>query len=163
MNLLGAAAVAISDLVDEAHFRVTGLRGEASAALLTIGTRPGRSIEHLRQTVGLSHSGTVRIVDRLEARAWVKREDVTDGREVKLSLTTAGEVVFHDLLAARRKVLDAALGTVGSADGESLERSLASLLQALPATREDAWRICRLCEHGVCRKTACPVGSAVDE
>ena len=40
-------------------------------------------------------------------------------------------------------------------------RAAGLLLAQLPVSRVDAWRICRTCEHDVCRGTACPVGSAV--
>jgi hypothetical protein len=44
----------------------------------------------------------------------------------------------------------------------SLERLAERLLQSLPKPdRADAWRICRLCEHTVCRGDDRPVGRSV--
>ncbi|MFW6201244.1 MAG: MarR family transcriptional regulator [Gemmatimonadota bacterium] len=161
VNLLGAAAVAVGDRLDEAVTRIAGLKGEAPAALLTVGTRPGRPIEQLRRALGLSHSGTVRLVDRLERRGWVRRRSRRGGREVHLELTAEGGTVFAELLEARRAALEDLLAPVPEQERVCLERALASVLGGLPADRDDARRICRLCEHAVCRGSACPVGSAV--
>lgn len=162
-NLLGAAALAVTDRVDARMRETSGLGGQAPAALLTVGSRPGRPIKHLSRSLGLSHSGTVRLVDRLEDRGWVARGESADGRAVTLELTDTGEETFEELLAARRAVLEELLGPVQADAKESLERALAALLTSLPSTREDAWRICRLCEHRACRGEECPVGSAVDD
>lgn len=161
-NLLGATAVGIGDRLDETGVRVTEMKGEGPAALLTVGTRPGRSIEHLRQTLGLSHSGTVRLVDRLEERGWIERRASGSGREVELRLTGAGRRLRRELLDARRRVLEHALGGLTAAESDRLRAALRTVLATLPDDRVDAWRICRSCEHEVCEGEACPVGSAVD-
>ena len=163
INLLGATGLAVKDALDRTASSVTGLQGEAPAALLTIGTRPGRPIEDLRRALDLSHSGTVRLVARLQRRDWVKRVAAKDGREVRLHLTGAGEVVVHRLLAARRAALEVMLAAVPEEDRPYLKRGLSRLLGKLASTREQAWHVCRLCEHGVCRGESCPVGSAVGD
>lgn len=161
-NLLGAAAVGLRDLLDRLAVEVTGLQGEGAAALVTVGSRPGRPVEHLRRSVGLSHSGGVRLVDRLEERGWIERVAPNGGREVHLFLTPTGEGIFRRLLDARRTALERVLTPLPDEDRAALERGLESLLAALPSGRTEAWRICRLCDHGVCRGPVCPVGSSVD-
>lgn len=162
-NLLGAAAVAVRDRIDESLKQAAGLQGKSPAAVLTIGTRPGRPIKHLSRSLDLSHSGTVRLVDRLETRGWVIRRASPDRREVHLELAEGGEHLFEELLAARRAALRELLDPVPAPEREPLERALAALLAGLPSSREEAWQICRLCEHRACRGGNCPVGSAVDE
>jgi DNA-binding MarR family transcriptional regulator len=159
-NLLGAAAVALGDRLRRAVAGTAGLEGEAAAAVLTIGARPGRSIKHLCRTLGLSHSGAVRLVARLEDRGWIQREARSDGRKVGLQLTGSGRRMHDQLLAARRRLLEAALRPLSAKQRSSLEEALDALLRALPGDRTDAWHICRYCEHRVCRGDACPVGSA---
>lgn len=154
--------MAVKDELDRTASSVTGLQGEAAAALLSVGTRPGRPIEDLRRALGLSHSGTVRLVDRLQGRDWMERGASPEGREVRLHLTRGGEAMFRRLLGARREALKAMLTPVPEADRPTLERALSMLLAGLPSTRADAWHICRLCDHGACRGAACPVGSAVE-
>lgn len=162
-NLLGAAALAVTDRIDERMRQASGVGGRAPAAVLTVGARAGRPIKHLSRSIGLSHSGTVRLVDRLEARGWMARNESPGGRTVDVELTEAGEAVFEELLALRREVLEELLEPVPADTREPLELALAALLASLPSRREDAWRICRQCEHRVCHGDGCPVGSAVDD
>jgi len=163
LNLLGAAAIGLGDRLTAAVEETTGLAGGAPAAILCVGARPGRPIEALRQALGLSHSGTVRLVDRLEDRGWVERDAAAPGRAVLLELTAAGRELHDEILAARRRALAAALEPVPESQRQALGDALETLLHGLPDDRESSWRICRLCEHGVCRDDACPVGSAVDD
>lgn len=161
-NLLGAAAVALGDRLRVAVADVSGLEGEAPAAVMTIGTRPGRTIKHLCRTLGLSHSGAVRLVARLEDRGWVEREPQRDGRKVGLRLTGPGRRMRDELLAARRGFLEDALRPLSASQRASLEEALAALLRGLPGDPTEAWHICRYCEHRVCRGKACPVGSVTE-
>ena len=161
-NLLGATAVAIGDRLAEAGRQFVGAGGASAAALLTIGSRPGRTIDDLRRALDLSHSGAVRLVDRLEERGLVSRAHREDAREVGLRLTVSGESVFEGLLAERRAMLKRLLAPLDSRDRAAMGRALFTLLQSLPGNRTEARQICRLCEHSVCRGASCPVGSAVD-
>ena len=43
------------------------------AALCVIGHEPGLSIDFLARVLGMSHPGTVRLVDRLETDGLIKR------------------------------------------------------------------------------------------
>src|SRR6266536_2780802 len=72
-NLLGALALAASDRPNETltHGERGGLSGVA--ALVHIRLRPGHTIELLARVLALSHSATVRLVDRLEADGLVER------------------------------------------------------------------------------------------
>ena len=90
------------------------------------------------------------------------RRESPDARAVEVELTDAGEEIFEELLAARHAVLEDLLAPLAPESRDALEEALADLLAHLPSRREDAWRICRLCEHRVCRDEACPVGHAVD-
>lgn len=159
-NVLGAAAVGIGDLLAEVTGAVTERGGATAAAVLTVGTRPGRPIDELRRVLGLTHSGTVRLVDRLEARGWIRRAP-TEGREVHLELTARGREIQGELLAARRRVLQELLDPLDGEERRALASALDRILRRLPSDRDVAQRICRLCEHAVCRGASCPVGSAV--
>jgi DNA-binding MarR family transcriptional regulator len=161
-NLLGASAVAISDRLAEAGRKTVGAGGATAAALLTIGSRPGGAINDLCRALDLSHSGAVRLVDRLEERGLVSRAPRKDAREVGLRLTASGKGAFERLLAERRAMLQRLLAPLDSNDLAVVERALSRLLGGLPKNRTEAWQICRLCEHSVCRGASCPVGSAVD-
>ena len=67
INLLCALALGITDLVTDAVEGGAKHGAMAPAALATIGSSPGESIYLLNRTLKLSHSGTVRLIDKLEA------------------------------------------------------------------------------------------------
>lgn len=162
-NLLGAASVGIRDRVGAAMSARVGLGETATAALLTVHSRPGRSIDALAGSLGLTHSATVRVADRLAAQGLVERRRGRDDRTVALHATRRGRSVAASALQARRTALAALLGDLDEDDATVLEDLLARVLATLPYDRADAQRICRLCEHEVCRGGACPVGAAVAE
>src|SRR5689334_15046081 len=66
-----------------------GLGLRDAAALTLIGSHPGCSADWLWARIGLTQSGTVRLVDRLEGLGYVERE--RSGRSLRLTLLPAGE------------------------------------------------------------------------
>src|SRR5918994_609610 len=72
-NLLGAFVLSVSDRLRRETEESIGHTGASAAALITITQFPGRSIEFLRQAIGLSHPATVRVVDRLVEQGLVRR------------------------------------------------------------------------------------------
>jgi MarR family transcriptional regulator, negative regulator of the multidrug operon emrRAB len=159
-NLLGAHALLVADRMREA----AGMELSSAAVLTALQTfADGASIDALRRVLGLSHSGGVRIVKRLEAQHLVAREaDPADGRAVRLHLTHEGEREARRLLAARQTALAPLLAGLGERESAALERLLERLLATATADGEDANRICRLCDPGVCGHPArCPVTQAV--
>jgi MarR family transcriptional repressor of emrRAB len=88
-NLLGALSLAVMDRIEQGARDVIGHAGETPAALIVIGYGPITN-DKLRRILGLSHSGTVRLVDRLVSDRLVERRPGKDGREVALHLTAKG-------------------------------------------------------------------------
>ena len=66
----------------------------------------GRSMDDLRRVLGLTHSGAVRLVDRLAADGCVERRAGADGRSVALVLTAKGRRVARRVRAARAEALE---------------------------------------------------------
>jgi DNA-binding MarR family transcriptional regulator len=162
-NLLGALGVGLSDLAAAAVTSATGLDETAAAALLTVTARPGRSVSDLAAALGTTHSGAVRTADRLEDLGLLRRRHGADRRTACLELTGLGHQLSDRALAARREAMADLLGRVDTAALPALQVAITKILQALPRTRQDAWHICRLCEHAVCRGPYCPVGTAVTD
>ena len=78
-NVLGALATAIDDAVTAAIEDATGLTGAAPAALIALhDLLAGRSVDDLRHAVDLTHSGAVRLVDRLVADGLATRRPGAD-------------------------------------------------------------------------------------
>ncbi|GEM_PF-3728025 len=67
LNFLGALALGLVNTLNAIVEAKTGHGGEFSVAWVRLGAELGLSIKALRQILCLSHSGTVRLVDRLEA------------------------------------------------------------------------------------------------
>ena len=159
-NLLGAHALVVADRMREA----AGMELSSAAVLNALETfADGASIDALRRILGLSHSGGVRIVRRLERQGLVARErDPDDGRAVRLHLTSAGRRAARRVLAARIDAIAPLLEVLPEAERASFERQLERLLAGVTRGPEEANRICRLCAPDVCGHPArCPVTQAV--
>ncbi len=165
-NILGALALVVTDQAADALAEATGRSESAAAALsalLHFLDRP--SVDRLRQVLGLTSSGTVRLLDRLEESGYVRRDAGTDGRSSAVVLTEAGRRAAERVTSARAAVLERALGVLAPAERERFEllagKVLVGMMRGPGATR---W-ICRLCDTGVCRgsKGGCPVGNAARE
>ena len=154
-NLLGAYALAVADRLRATTEREVGHAGSSAAALVTVAHFPGRTVEFLRQAIGLSHPATVRVVDGLVEQGLVRRRLAGRGPAVALTVTAAGRRRARRILAARREVLAAALPPLSAREAEALtavlERALAHLA-GVPRTT-----VCRLCDLGGCRHLDCPV------
>lgn len=155
-NILGALALAVSDQIEFQMREELSRGGEAPAALVILGYVPGLSVEVLRQLLRLSHPGTVRLVDRLEADTLVERRKTEDGRSVALHLTAKGKRLRGRLMKRRLNVLDAALASLGDEERLRFGELAARILAGIPETELDKHRICRLCSVQLCNHQ-CPI------
>ena len=165
-NLLGALTIALGDRVTETTSESAGHGAAAPSALVTMYQTPGLTIAALARVLGLSHAGTVRLVDRLAADGLVTRRRAgvgagADGREVALHLEPNGTRTARAVLHARAAVLDAALSTLAARDVALLERVLSRVLTVLSTDPDVADHICRLCDEGACPTATCPVEMAI--
>ena len=155
-NLLGAAVLGLHDELKQTVERRSGHAGEASAALTALGHQPGLSNDALSRLLGLTHTGTVRLIDRLAADGLVERRPAArDKRGVALYLTASGEDVRRDILSNREAALVPLLSRLSAQEREALGEILGKLLAAV--SRDDAHklRICRLCDSTAC--SDCPI------
>lgn len=163
-NLLGALTVALGDEIEESLRGALDLGETAAAALVSIGTRPGTSVGELAKVIGKEQSTTVRVVDRLETSGLVVRAQAADdARRVELRLTEEGRRSSGRILEGRHEVLAGALRGLDDGSRARLHELLDRLLASMASSRERARNICRLCDHGVCRGSSCPVGRAFVE
>jgi hypothetical protein len=86
------------------------------------------SIDLLRRVVGLTPSGAVRLVDRLEEEGLVSRGGGADGRSTLVTLTTRGRRAAEGVAGARGAVLTASLDALSSEERRTLEVLLSRLL-----------------------------------
>ena len=155
-NMLGALALGLTDQIRAASERQASEGGPAPAAVTLIGHDPGLSIDRLRRSLGLSHPGAVRLVDRLVADGLVLREpSAEDRRAVALILTEEGLRQRDAILSERHAGLAAALDCLAPEEQEPFERLLTKLLGAFVRDVGHAYAVCRLCDERVCQP--CPV------
>ncbi len=160
-NLLGALALAIGDLEREATEAVAGRGAGAAAALVTLHANPGLAIEELRVALDLTHSGGVRLVDRLVRDGLLERRPAT-GRRLALHLTRRGTRAARAALRAREQAVETALAALDPSERRLLAPLVEAMLARLTDSRARAWSICRLCDDRVCPLERCPVERAAD-
>lgn len=155
-NVIGALALGLSDaMLREAQARAPE-PGPAAAALALLGHDPGMTIERLRRSLGLSHPGTVRLVDRLTEHGLVAREPSdADRRAVALRLTPSGERACRAIIAARDEAVARAMTALTEAEQAMFGTLAEKLLRAFVVDLNHAYATCRLCDYEAC--TDCPV------
>jgi DNA-binding MarR family transcriptional regulator len=162
-NLLGALALVIADRTMDAVDDAAGSSPSAAAALSALlHFLDAPSVDLLRQVLGLTSSGTVRLVDRLEEAGYIRRGPGRDGRSTSVVLTAAGRRAAQRISAARAEVLNDSLRVLSAAERDELEpligKVLAGLIRGPGAVR---W-LCRMCDTGACEREEgkCPVANA---
>jgi MarR family transcriptional regulator, negative regulator of the multidrug operon emrRAB len=142
------------------------MRGALPAALVSLHEwAGGRTIETLAGGLRLSHSRTVRVIDRLEAAGLAARaRDPLDGRGVLVELTPEGQRAGERVLAARAAALAAGLESLGDRERRELAVLAERLLADATGSRRAAGAICRLCDAQACGhdEGRCPVTQAAN-
>ena len=158
-NVLGSAAVAIADAIEAAAEGAAGHTAAGPAALTALRHHRGCTVDHLAGVLGLSHSGTVRLVDRLEQDGLVRRGSGSDARAVALDQTPKGARRASRVAEARTEAVGEFLAVL---DG-SERIALLGLLEKLVAAGAGDWGAvqhrCRLCDLDACRADGetCPL------
>lgn len=162
-NLVGALALAVSDRTSAAMAEAAGVSETAATALAALHhflERP--SIDQLRQVLGLTSSGTVRLVDSLARAGYVRRRPGADARSTSVVLTASGRAAAKRVAAARAVVLNSALAPLSAEERSVLEAVVGKVLVGLMRPPGAVRWNCRQCDVGLCRGQdgdACPVGN----
>lgn len=156
-NLLGALASAIVERFEVRLKRHPNGTDSSAAALKLIGLHDGCTNVALSQALKLSHSATVRLVDKLEAAELVDSRPGADRRAVALHLTQEGHVRLRAVLEARHLALEEVVAVLSPEQRRQLDGIADTLLGALVATPLEAAHICRLCDEVACPPSRCPV------
>ena len=165
-NLLGALSLVITDRTAEAMAGAGGRPETAAVALSAlVHFLDHPSVDRLRQVLGLTSSGTVRLVDRLVAAGYLERGPGPDGRTTSVALTEVGRAAAAGVIAARAAVLGGALAVLSPAEREAFGALAGKVLTGLIRPPGATGWMCRLCEVGACRAApgGCPVTNAARE
>ncbi|MFE7421806.1 MarR family winged helix-turn-helix transcriptional regulator [Rhodococcus sp. NPDC057529] len=159
-NLLGAAALAVSDLVLTSVTRRGQVSPSGAAALVVLSATPDLSVTELGRRVGLTQSAAARMVESLEAKNLAQRKRGA-GRERAVALTSDGRRAARDARGARGDGLATLLATLDDEEREALAGVLDKLLTRIYQDVRDSEWLCRLCDRRACTTDAvCPVGHA---
>jgi DNA-binding MarR family transcriptional regulator len=154
-NLLGAVGLAVADRIEQAARNILSHAGETPAAVVVIGYGLGPSNDQLRRVLGLSHPGSVRLVDRLVADGLVERRAGRDKRAIALYLTERGELLREGLLKGRLAAIRPLLEALTGEEQEVLASLMHKMLASMPTTDLERCNLCRLCDDRVC--SDCPI------
>lgn len=162
-NVFGALALIVADQMAEATASAAGRADSAAAALAALHhflDRP--SVDLLRQVLGLTSSGTVRLLDRLAESGLIERGPGADGRTTAVTLTGTGSAVAEQVCGARADVLDRALSALTPAERTEFTTLAGKMLVGMMRGPGAVRWMCRLCDTGICRGApgGCPVGNA---
>jgi DNA-binding MarR family transcriptional regulator len=165
-NLLGALALAIADRTQDA---IGGAAEQSTTAAIALSALDqfldDPPVDLLRQVLGLTASGTVRLVDRLQEAGYVKRGPGHDARSVAVRLTPSGRRAARRVTAARGDVLGSAMAGLTAGEREAFERTVSKLLVGLMRGPGAVRWMCRVCDLTACGRSEgrCPVAEAARE
>jgi DNA-binding MarR family transcriptional regulator len=162
-NLLGALALSITDRTSAAIAAAAGQSLSAAAALSALHhflERP--TLDQLRQVLGLTPSGAVRLVDRLSEAGLVTRGPGDDGRSRSVVLTKEGQEVAERVSTARAAALSNTMEDLSPAERETLHSLMGRLMASVVRTKDGGAWICRLCDVDACGRASghCPAANA---
>src|SRR5262249_53399256 len=128
-NVLGALSLVVTDEVRRA-VTAAGDQAESDATVLSALEHflDAPRVDQVAGVLGLTSSGTVRLVDRLERAGLVKRGAGDDARATTVTLTAAGRRHARRVTNARRDVLDGALTSLTATEREQLARLMGKVM-----------------------------------
>jgi MarR family transcriptional repressor of emrRAB len=172
-NLVAALSVALADRIRLATEAAADHGGAGPAALVALHEfLDGATVEQLRDAIGLTHSGAVRLVDRLVEDGLVERGAGRDRRSVGLRLTPVGRKAARRVQRARANALAPATGALSGAERVTLTRLVEKMLAGITEDKLrsraeddsslDAGWLCRLCDPRACGRPdgRCPTANA---
>ena len=156
-NLLGAFVIGVYDQMLARIEAEVGLGGQSAAALVVIGFNQGRSVDFLSGALQLSHSGCVRVVDKLAQAGLVQRREGKDRRVVALHLTAVGQRRMQVVLRTRGKYLDSLVQSLDGRQQQQFTALIETLLYDMTTCGEHAEAMCRYCDETTCPQRQCPI------
>ncbi len=163
-NVLGAVSLQVMTRTNAATSAATGLSPVQVVGLVALANyADGGSTAQLSDSVDLSHSATVRLVDRLVQLGLVQRRvSAGDGRVSAVHLTPRGRHTVTRIRRAREAALEEMLAGLDEVHRAALVPVLDVLAAAdvapAPAGIEASRYVCRLCDAVACgHPDGCPV------
>jgi DNA-binding MarR family transcriptional regulator len=154
-RLLAAVATGLHDELRPASEAAACAVATGPALLVCALRRPGAATQELARAVGLSRSGAVRALDRLEASGLVLRRDASDHRSSLVWLSPAGVEAAQRVLDARYRITNELLTCLPLSSRPALLAALELLAVELSGRSGRGDALCRLCDVISCG-SSCP-------
>lgn len=161
-NMLAAFAGEITERVEAAIKNHPNQTDSASAALNIIGFWEGITNAQLARALKLSHTATVRLVDKLEAQGLVEARAGNDKRATHLHLTDTGRSALLPMLTARCAAVERYITVLTPAEEQQLSGLLEKLMRPLGTDAYTVCHFCRLCDLAACPADRCPMHAHED-
>ena len=156
-NMLAAFAGEVTERVEATLKSHPNQTDSAAAALNIMGFWEGVTNAQLARALKLSHTATVRLVDKLEAQGFVEARAGDDKRATHLFLTPAGRKAVQPALVARCAAVKNYLGVLTAAEEKQFAHLLEKLMRPLAQDAYGVSHFCRLCEFAACPGDDCPM------
>jgi len=159
LNLIGTLALKIHDLQMDASVEASGMSQTSCACLVSLAHQDTpQTISDIAEISNLSHSATVRLIERLEKSGYVfKTTNPSDLRKTHVSLTADGYKMRDKILKARRSAIAPVLSKFSHSDWKVIEWAAGIILADMTTSRLESEQICRLCDTVACGGNDCPV------
>jgi MarR family transcriptional regulator, negative regulator of the multidrug operon emrRAB len=156
-NMLAAFAGEVTERVGATLKSHPNQNDSACAALNIMGFWEGITNAQLARALKLSHTATVRLVDKLEGQGFVEARSGEDKRATHLYVTAAGRKAVQPVLVARCAAVKGYLEVLTAAEEKQLARLLEKLMRPLGKDAYGVSHFCRLCEFTACPGDQCPM------
>jgi DNA-binding MarR family transcriptional regulator len=164
-NVLGALALVVTDGLGRSVTDDVGSVTDAAALSALAQFLDGATVDRVHQVLGLTPSGAVRLVDRLEGAGLVTRTPGPDGRSRAVRLTDAGRERARAVGGARSAYLSGLVEVLEPGEVDVLRGLLAKVMAAVVGNKDGGAWTCRLCDLTACRRTQgeCPALNAAQK
>jgi len=164
-NVLGALALVVTDELGRAVTDDLGSVTDAAALSSLAQFLDGATLDRVHQVLGVTPSGAVRLVDRLESAGLVTRAAGPDGRSRAVLLSDSGRDRARAVGDARSAYLTGLVATLEPDEVDALRGLLAKVMARVVAAKDGGAWTCRLCDLTACRRPQgeCPAMNAARE
>jgi len=156
-NILGAMSLAISDKLLIQLKEHSRQNDTSASALNVIGCAEGISNGQLGSALGITHSATVRLLDKLVKSNLVEVRTGMDRRAVAIFLTGTGRERVAEVLKGRCEILGGIVDLLNFEQRNQLNSIAQTLLAQFTEGPVHSMQICRLCDTVSCPTNRCPV------
>ncbi|MEI6418304.1 MAG: MarR family winged helix-turn-helix transcriptional regulator [Sphingomonadales bacterium] len=152
--MFAAISQRVVDVMNERTGALLAMGNQEVAAMIIIGSESGLTAERLSTVLMMSHSGCLRLVERLMLAGYVDRHDGRNKREKAIHLTELGAKMRTDLLSARQSAAWEILSHLDPAERNAMRTYILRMLDRMEPEGLGKDGLCRLCDRLACER--CP-------